>query len=160
MSTETDLVTRYSDAAPYKKHLGSLRGKRTRAAAELFNTAEQRGALKSYLLDTRNHEGKLFSVRAISTHGDLSEQVLAELSVAAQRLSVGRLFWEGQFAPLLPEAVGSDPDAADTHSLSRPAEGIIVYPTIQEGKQKPYSYCVWAQRDGRYYIVPVNDDWL
>ncbi|AJT41884.1 hypothetical protein [Psychromicrobium lacuslunae] len=157
---ETELVARYSEPAPYKKHLGSFRGKRTKAAAELFNNAEQRGARQSYLLDSRNHEGKIFSVRAISLRGDLSEQVVAELTAAAQQLSVGRLFWEGQFAPLLPEAIGSDSDAADTHSLSRLADGIIVFPTIQEGKQKPYSYCVWARQGGDYFIVPVSDDWL
>ena len=157
MTTTDQLVARFSDPAGFKKYIGFLGGKRAKAAHEVFTSAEAKGAAQSYTLDTRDHEGTGYYIKAISTNGDLSESMVSELTRAAQLLPLGRVRYEGMMAPTMPDAVGCVDDAADVHALSRLAEGVIVYPVTVLSKKQTADFALWARKGDEWYVYPLED---
>ena len=158
MTTTDDLVRRFSDPNGFKKYIGFLGGKQAKAAHAVFDGAEAKGAARSYVLDHRQHDnGNHYYVRAISINGDLDEQTLSELSRQASLLDLGKIRWEGAMAPTMPDAVSSTPDARDIHDMSRPEQGIIVYPVTEDNKKNLSSYALWAISEGQCYIYPIDD---
>jgi hypothetical protein len=157
MSTEHQLVERFSAPGGFKKHIGFLGGKLARACEELFTTADAKGAARSYTLDRREYEGSAYFVKAISTNGDLDEATLAELTREAALLPLGRLRYEGMLAPTLPDAVGSNPETPDVQALSRLSQGIIVYPVTILSKKQDAKYSLWARKGDQYFVYPIED---
>lgn len=157
MTTSDELVARFLDPAGFKKYIGFLGGKRAKMSTELFSTAEERGAAKSYLLDTREHDGTYYHLRAISTRGDLDEATLAELTRAVQLVPLGTVRYEGMMAAVLPDAVGSNAEARDIHDLSPLDRGIIVYPITELSKKGKSTWALWAVKGGEFFIYPIED---
>jgi hypothetical protein len=153
----TDLVARFADPAGFKKYIGLLGGKRAKASHALFSTADDRGAARSYVLNTREFDDSYYFIRVISTRGDLAEDTLDDLTRAASLLPLGSIRYEGMMAPTLPDAVGSDLEAADVHSLSRLDEGIIVYPVTELSKKGASSYALWARTGDDWFVYPIED---
>jgi hypothetical protein len=153
----TDLVARFTDPAGFKKYIGLLGGKRAKASHALFSAADDRGAARSYVLNTREFDDSYYFIRVISTRGDLDEDTLDDLTRAASLLPLGSIRYEGMMAPTLPDAVGSDLEAADVHSLSRLDEGIIVYPVTELSKKGASSYALWARAGDDWFVYPIED---
>jgi len=157
MSTTDDLVTRFNAPDGFKKYIGFLGGKLAKKSQEVWDTADEKGAAQSYLLDKREYDGSHYYLRAIATKGDLDEQTLAELSRAATLFPLGTVRYEGSQAAVLPDAVGSEADARDIHSISRLDEGIIVYPVTELSKKALSNYALWARSGDEYFVYPIED---
>ena len=157
MSTTDDLVTRFNAPDGFKKYIGFLGGRRAKMSQEVWDTADEKGAAQSYLLDKREYDGSHYYLRAIATKGDLDEQTLAELTRAATLFPLGTVRYEGSQAAVLPEAVGSEADARDIHSISRLDEGIIVYPVTELSKKALSNYALWARSGDEYFVYPIED---
>lgn len=157
MTTTDELVARFTDPAGFKKYIGFLGGKLAKKAHAVYSGAEAKGAAQSYTLDTRDHEGTGYYIKAISTTGDISEATLSELTRAAQLLPLGTVRYEGMMAPTIPDAVGSTDDAADVHALSRPAEGVIVYPVTVMSKKQTVDFALWARNGDDWFVYPLED---
>jgi hypothetical protein len=156
--TTTDaLVSRFADPAGFKKYIGFLGGKLAKASQELYSSADERGAARSYVLDTREHDGSYYYIRAISVRGDLDETTLASLTRAATLLPLGTVRYEGAMSPVLPDAVGSSAEAADVHELSRLDEGIIVYPVTELSKKALSNFALWARSGSEWFVYPIED---
>lgn len=154
-----ELVTRLSDPAGFKKIWGFLGGKRAKAAHALFIGADERGVARSYTLDTREHEGTGYYIKAIATHGDLTGDQLSELTRAAKLLPLGTVRFEGMMAPTMPELIGSS-DASDVNSLSHLDEGIIVYPVTVLNKKRQVTFAAWARKGSDWSVYPIEDNKL
>lgn len=157
MTTSDELVARFTDPNGFKKYIGFLGGKLAKKSHDVFSSAEQRGAVESYVLDTREHDGTYYYLRAISTQGDLDEATLGELSREAKLVPLGTVRYEGMQAAVLPDAVGSNPEAADVHALSRLDRGIIVYPVTELSKKGRSSWALWAAKGGEWFVYPIED---
>jgi hypothetical protein len=156
--TTTDaLVSRFADPAGFKKYIGMLGGKRAKASHALFSGADERGAARSYLLDTREHDDAYYYIRAISVRGDLDEATLAELTRAATLLPLGTIRYEGMMAPTLPDAVGSSGEATDVHDLSNLEAGVIVYPVTELSKKGLSNFALWARSGTEWFVYPIED---
>ena len=153
----TDLVARFAEPNGFKKYIGFLGGKLAGKCQAIFDSADARGAARSYLLDTRDYDGSYYYVRAISTMGDLDEGTLSELTRAATLLPLGPIRYEGMMAPTLPTAVGSDPEADLVHSLSRLDQGIIVYPVTELSKKALSTFALWARKGTEWFVYPIED---
>jgi hypothetical protein len=159
-TTPEELVTRLSDPAGFKKMWGFLGGKRAKAAHALFTGADAKGVARSYTLDTREHEGTGYYLKAIGTRGDLTGDQLNELTRAAKLLPLGTVRYEGMMAPTMPEFLGSSDDANDVHSLSRLDEGIIVYPVTVLNKKREVTFAAWAHQGDQWSVYPIEDNKL
>lgn len=157
MTTSDELVARFADENGFKKYIGFLGGKLAKKSYELYSSAQERGAAQSYILDTREHEGSHYYLRAISTRGDLDESTLAQLTQAAKLVPLGTVRYEGMMAAVIPDAVGSNDEARDIHALSRLDQGIIVYPVTELNKRAKSEWALWAIKDGEYYVYPLED---
>jgi hypothetical protein len=157
MTTSDELVARFRDPAGFKKYIGFLGGKLAKKAYDTYSSADESGAAKSYTLDFREHEGNSYWVKAISVRGDLTPEVLGQLEQAAQLLPLGVLRYEGMMAPVIPDPIGSDDEADVIHGLSRPDEGIIVYPVSIMSKKKDAAWVLWARTGDDWYVYPLED---
>jgi hypothetical protein len=157
MTTPDALVARFSDPAGFKKYIGFLGGKLAKAAHQAYATADQRGAAESYLLDTREHDGTYYHLRAIGTRGNLDETTLAQLAQDVKLVPLNRVRYEGMLSPTIPDAVGSNPEAGDVHALSRLDQGIIVYAVTQLSKKAASTWALWAVKGGQFYVYPLED---
>lgn len=157
-TTADELVARFSQPEGFRKLFGWFVGKRARAAHALFTSAAEKGATRAYTLDRREYKDNIYYVKAISLRGDLDETVLARMTREASLLPLGTLRYEGQMAPTLPDAMGSVDDAADIHALSRPADGILVYPvSFLDAKRRDASWALWALHEGEAFVFPIDD---
>jgi len=157
MATTDDLVTRFSAPDGFKKYIGFLGGKLAKKSQEVWDTADEKGAAQSYLLDKREHDGSHYYLRAIATKGDLDEQTLAELTRAVTLVPLGTVRYEGSQSAVLPDAVGSEEDASDIHSLSRLDDGVIVYPVTELNKKALSNFALWARSGDEYFVYPIED---
>jgi len=157
MTTSAELTARFEAPEGFKKYIGFLGGKLAKRAHEVYSTADSRGAAESYVLDTREHDGSHYYLRAISIGGDLDEATLAELTREARLVPLGAVRWDGAQAAVLPDAVGSNQEAADVHSISRLDRGIVVYPVTELSKKARSSWALWAVKDGQTYVYPLED---
>jgi len=157
MTVVDDLTARFSTPEGLKKYFGLLGGKRAKGSAELLGRATGSGVARAYTLDHREHDGSTYYVKAISTRGDLDEKTLAELTREATLLPLGTLRYEGMMAATMPEELGSTDDASDIHSLSRLAEGIVVYPVSIMSKKGDASYAFWLTTGDAWYVEPIDD---
>ena len=157
MSTTDDLVTRFSAPEGFKKYIGFLGGRRAKMSYELWESADEKGAARSYLLDKREYDGSHYYLRAISVRGDLDEATLAQLSREAALFSLGTVRYEGSQAAVLPEAVGSEADARDIHAISRLDQGVIVYPVTELSKKALSTYALWARKGDEWFVYPIED---
>ena len=160
MTTTDELVQRLSDPAGFKKINGFLGGKRAKASHELFTTADERGVARSYTLDTREHEGTGYYIKAIGTRGDLTPEQLAELTRSAKLLPLGTVRYEGMMAPTMPEVLGSSDEASDVHNLSRLDEGILVYPVTVLNKKREVTFAAWTHKGDEWSVYPIEDNKL
>lgn len=157
MSTTDSIATRFTTAEGLKKHFGLFGRTRAKLSHELITGAEATGVSPAYTLDRREYEGSVYYVKAVSTRGDLDEQTLAELTRAATMLPLGALRYDGMMAPTLPDAIGSEPEAATVHALSRPDDGILVYPFSIMSKKGDATYAFWAASGGNWFVEPIDD---
>ena len=158
MTTTDQLEQRFAAPGGMRKFFGLLERKRAARGEQLFATADARGVCHAYTLDHRIYIDNTYFIKAISLNGELSGSTITRLTQAAELVPLGRLRWEAGTAPTLPEALGSDPDALDIHSLSSPELGILVYAVSFLGtKRGSATYCVWARSGGDYFVLPVDD---
>ena len=157
MTTSAELTARFEAPEGFKKYIGFLGGKLAKKSYELYSSAEQRGAAESYILDTREHDGTHYYLRAIGTRGHLDEATLARLTQAVKLVPLGTVRYEGMMAATIPDAVGSNEEARDIHDLSPLDEGIIVYPVTELTKKARSSWALWAVKDGQFYVYPLED---
>lgn len=157
MTTSAELTTRFESPDGFKKYIGFLGGKLAKKSHELYASADQRGAAESYILDTREHDGTYYYLRAIGTRGHLDEATLARLTQAVKLVPLGTVRYEGMMAAVIPDAVSSNDEARDIHDLSPLDEGIIVYPVTELTKKGRSSWALWAVKDGEYYVYPLED---
>ena len=95
MTTSAELPARFEAPEGFKKYIGFLGGKLAKKSYELYSSAEERGAAESYILDTREHDGTYYYLRAIGTRGHLDEATLARLTQAAKLVPLGTVRFEG-----------------------------------------------------------------
>ena len=160
MTTTDELVVRLSDPSGFKKIIGFLGGKRAKKAHEVFTTADEKGVARSYTLDQREHEGTGYYIKAIGTRGDLTAEVLAELTRSAKLMSLGTVRYEGMLASTMPEPLFDTADASDIQRLSRLDEGIIVYPVTVLNKKREVTFAAWARKGDEWSVYPIEDNKL
>lgn len=157
MTTSAELTARFEAPDGFKKYIGFLGGKLAKNAHEVYSTAEERGAAESYILDTREHDGTYYYLRAISTRGDLDEATLARLTREVKLVPLGTVRYEGMLASTIPQPLGATADARDIHDLSPLDQGVIVYPVTELSKKGRSSWALWARNGSEYYVYPLED---
>ena len=157
MPTNTELTQRFTDPAGFKKYFGFMGGGRAKKSHELFTTADASGVSHAYTLDRREHEGSVYFIKAVATRGDLDEGTLSELTAAAKMVALGNLRYAGMMAATLPAAIGSDTEGAAVHDLSKFDDGILVYPVSIMSTKADAANAAWAQKDGKFYVIPLED---
>jgi hypothetical protein len=119
--------------------------------------ADDKGAARNYVLDTREHDGTHYEIVAFSVGEGLSQEQLDRLTRQATLVPLGTVRFEGMMAAELPEAFASNTEANSINQLSDPSEGVFVLPITKSSKKSVYSWTVWAVQDGQFYARPLED---
>lgn len=157
MPTAEELAQRFRAPDGFRKYIGFLGSRLARRCQDALAASDENGVCRSYLLDTRTHDGSYYRIKAVGTRGDLDEETLAQLTREATLIPLGTVRWESSMAPELPNMIGSSGEASVVHSLSRLDEGIIVYPDWFLSKNADSSFAVWARTAQDYAVYPLED---
>jgi len=157
MPTADEIVQFFSSPTGFKKYIGFLGGKRAAKSLDILTAADRRGAARTYVLDSRQHESVYYDVVAFSTGEGLSQAQLDELTRKVQLVPLGTVRYEGMQAAELPDAFASNAEANDIQRLSDPAAGVYVQPITKMKKSTSHSWMLWAAKGDDFYAYPLED---